>query len=101
MGKLKAWFANDINCPQHEFSCRTVYPDNPCSSFAEWCDWLSSSRNGGYNPDSVLTDAFNRRLAEAKHVMKHDTDQYGLSYHIFEMESAMEKLLEYLKSQGL
>ena len=103
MGKLKTHFADKLERDAMASTFKTAYPDDPEKSFAEWCDWLRATHDPKRELRNHLTDGLRRRIVNAEYAeMKMENpDDYGVAYHVFEFETALNTLLFYLNSKGL
>jgi hypothetical protein len=95
MGKLKNYYQPEIERGMQS-----------CSGYNEWCEWLAATRNPYPELDAYLTETFRRRLANAVYETNRkrgnqEPEPFGMEYHLFELERALEGIVVFLKSNKL
>lgn len=100
MGKLKEHYAEDIN-RSHVLAQSATDHDDRLSNYADWCAHQIYVHKNSYVPDDPLSSALRKRIVSAQYILRNNTEQYGIDYHVFEVESALLALEQFLTKNQL
>jgi hypothetical protein len=100
MGKLKEHYAEDINRTHVLAQCATDH-DNRLESYADWCQHQIYVHRNSYVPSDPLVSSLRRRIVSAQYVLRNRNEPYGIDYHVFEVESALLALEQFLTKNQL